>query len=101
MTIQELEKIMIENGITIRAIPKEIVSYWYIQDKGIPNCKNEIGYNKRGRALKKIVNIPKNGGKFIIKSNCDNGDIISFRGLELEYFDSIEHAIKSIQEENN
>jgi len=84
---------MVEKGITIRAIPMEIIEYWTIQDKHIPNCKNEIVY-KNDKAFEKKVKIPENGGKFIIVSNCKNGCIVRFDNCK--HFDSIEDAIKSI-----
>jgi len=103
MTIEELEKIMVEKGISIRAIPMKIVEHWSIQDKHIPHCKNEIVYIK-GKAFEKKIKIPENGGKFMIVENCGNSQMVNFKKWNRDftgpeknlYFDSIEDAIKSI-----
>jgi hypothetical protein len=104
MNIQELEKIMIEKGISIRAIPEKIINHWTIQDKDIPNCKNKIIYNENGKPFEEKITIPKNGGKFMIVENCDTYQMVNFakwnkdftRAKQNLYFDSIEEAVNSL-----
>ena len=104
MNIQELEKIMIEKGISIRAIPEKIITHWTIQDKDIPNCKNKIIYNENGKPFEEKITIPKNGGKFMIVENCGSSQMVNFKKWNRDftgpeknlYFNSIDEAIKSI-----
>jgi hypothetical protein len=105
ITIEELEKIMVEKGISIRAIPLKIVEHWTIRDKDIPNCENEIVYIK-GKAFEEKIKIPEHGGKFMIVENCNTYQMVNFKKWNKDftgpeknlYFDSIEDAIKSIQQ---
>jgi len=94
MTTQEIEQIMIEKGITVRAIPKKIISHWTIQEKNIPNCKNKIIYNEKGKPFEEKIKVPENGGKFIIVNNCGNDSLVNFKNCK--YFNSIDEAIKSL-----
>ena len=91
MTIETMQKIMIEKGITIRAIPMEVISFWTAQEKDMG--RDGVFFDGK-RYLEKKVKYPENGGKFIIQSNCGNDSQVRF--IKPVYYDTIEEAINSL-----
>ena len=99
VTVAELEKIMIEKCIAIRAMPKEVRGIYeksnfkrFSKDKKYTSC--EIKYLKDfKREMCVVKSIPKGAGKFVIEQAKSNMSDVNFHGI---YFDSIEDAVKSI-----
>ena len=94
MTVVELEKIMIEHGVTLRAIPTEVYGvYEKTHAEEFPD--GQILYLDRFKQEMVIVKrIPENAGKFIFKRNCDTASAVRFEGQR--YYDSIEEAIEAL-----
>ena len=94
MDIIELEKIMKEKGLVIRAIPNEVKSiYDAYHIKDYPNGKLEY-IPQFGREMCVIMQAPKNAGKFMIESISHTYSEVKFN--HTKYFDSIEEAINYI-----
>lgn len=93
MTIKELEKIMVENAITIKAIPNKVVSIFEKShiDKYPNGCIQYLEQYKREMLV--VETIPKNAGKFVIGKNTGNSSVVSYNGV---FFDSIEDAVDSL-----
>lgn len=95
MDLKELEKIMIEYGVVIRAIPmtvREVYAKEHI--KKYPN--GEIKYlPEYKKEMLVVIRVPQSAGKFVIESAKHTMTQIQFRGIE--YFDTIEDAIKSLK----
>ena len=90
MTIKELEQIMIQNAITIKAIPEKVVSVFekcHLAE--YPN--GSIQYlDKYKREMLVVETIPKNAGKFVIGRNTGISSVVKYEG---QFYDSIEDAI--------
>jgi len=105
MTLEQLQMIMIEKGVTIRAIPKVHKSYWTIpaytekwirriSEKENSNIVYDSNNKETCKYLEEKIEYPKNGGKFIIVSNCGSGAMVNFNNHK--YYDTIEEAIKTL-----
>ena len=94
MDIRELEKLMVDGAVTIRAIPKEVVGIYELRHRDqFPNA--EVFFDVvAGREMLRDVTIPKNAGKFIILKKCGMGSIVRFD--KPVFYDSIEEAIRNI-----
>lgn len=94
MNITELEQIMIEYGVTLRAIPSTV--YGIYEKKNAE--KYPDGEIKFLEAFKREMlitkHIPKNAGKFIFEYNCGTGDLVRFTGQN--YYNSIEEAARAL-----
>lgn len=94
MTIKELEKIMIEYGITIRAIPHYDRSTIDIRHKA--QYPNAIEYfdPRFHRNMLRTKKENCHAGEFMVVKNTDTCEIVSF--FKPKYFNSIEEAIQWI-----
>ena len=94
MTLVELEKILIEHGVALRAIPAEMYEvYEKAHAEKFPD--GQIIYLdefKRKMLVRKRT--PQNAGKFVFEYNCGTGCMVRFSGQQ--YYDSIEEAIGSL-----
>jgi len=94
-----LEKVMVEHGIVIRAIPYEHSGTLEVRHKDkYPNgivCYDE----KHGRNMLKITEKNSKGGKFIITTAGWQGTYINW-GKPVIFYDTLEQAINSIVKVN-
>lgn len=93
-SIEELNEIMIENSLTLRAIPRVRYEYYEVRHaKNYPD--GEIKYldaYKREMLIIKII--PKNAGKFIImKTPNTNATVIFYSPI---FYNNIIDAINSM-----
>ena len=90
MNVKDLEKIMAEHGLVIRAIPEKEYSVFEPQhiDK-YPNGKIQFRF---GRELLVVEETPLHAGKFIIESQRNSLTAVSFK--KDKFYDSIEEAVK-------
>jgi hypothetical protein len=104
--LKTLERLMIERGLTIRAIPKEYKETWSKYADNCNECKRNKDNDKKmnrtcvmefnnNKEFCVFTRKPKNGGKFLIVDNCGNGSMIRFDGKK--YFDSINDIIEDLQ----
>lgn len=95
MEINELQSIMIKHGVTIRAIPNEIVSTY--EARHVDHFpEGQIYYDKHlKRGMLRVVKIPKYAGKFIMVKNCGTGGIVAFS--KPKFYNSIEEAISELE----
>jgi len=94
MTIKELEKIMIEQGVILRAIPLKIHHVYADCDISL-HPDGRLEYHKEYKREMTIVDsIPKNAGKFVIESEECTGAMARFYGKKL--YDNIEDAIADL-----
>jgi hypothetical protein len=94
MDIIELEKLMKEKGLVIRAIPHEVKNIYdscHIND--FPNAKLEY-ISQFGREMCVVMQSPKHAGKFMVESAMHTYMDVRFR--HAEYFDTIQDAINYI-----
>lgn len=94
MDIKELEEIMIEHGVVLRAIPKKVRGVYekYHADE-FPNGTIEYLEDFK-REMLVVWSIPKNAGKFTFECEKHTGSTVKFRGKK--FFDSIEEAVKDL-----
>lgn len=97
MTMQELEKIMVEYGIVIRAIPHYNTRTVEVLHKDIYPDAVEYFDPIFNRKMLKITNINHHGGKFIITRKTDTAQKVSF--YKPIYFDSVEDAMNEFLED--
>lgn len=92
MDIKELEKIMIEHGLVIRAVPKKVRSVFEKQhiDK-FPDGKIEY-LERYKREVLVVDQVPKNAGKFIIE--CAESACATIRFSGEKFYDSVEEAVE-------
>lgn len=94
MDVLELEKIMKEKGLVIRAIPNEvkcIYDKYHIKD--FPEGKLEY-IEQFGRMMCVVMQAPKNAGKFMVESAMHTYYDVKFN--HSQYFDTIQDAINYI-----
>ena len=94
MDITVLQRIMIKHGVSIRAIPSEVISIHEVRhiDK-YPN--GHIYYDEYlKRDMLRVKRIPKYAGKILIVKNCGTNETIKFS--KPKYYDSIEEAINEL-----
>jgi hypothetical protein len=97
MDLKELEKLMVEHGLVIRAIPYEKTSVFEIRHK--KDYPNAVVFYSAARKCEMIRVTEKNqqGGKFIIAQKSDQGRVMAgFEwGKPTIFYDTIEQAVKS------
>lgn len=95
MTIEQLEGIMQEYGIVLRAIPKKTFEVYESCHKDrFPDGKIQY-LESYGRDCLVVERIPKHAGEFLIESVKGTGSMVWFQG---RFFPSIEDAITAIVE---
>lgn len=95
MTIQELEQIMIENAVTIKAIPKKVISV-FEKSHLVEYPNGRIQYLEAyKREMLVVETIPKNAGKFVIGMNTGNSSVVRYEG---KFYGSIEEAVADLIE---
>jgi len=97
MTIQELEKIMVQYGVAIRAIPQTVISVYeasHIDQYPEGHLEFLEGY---GREMLIVQKTPHKAGKFVIIP--DNGTSTSVSFACEPFYDSIEDAVDALLEE--
>ena len=93
MSMQELEKIMIEYGIVLRAIPLYHTSTYEVRHKDHYPEGVEYFDPRFKRNMLKVKKANYHGGKFIITRMTDTVQTIPF--YKPRYFDSIEEAVNA------
>ena len=93
MTIQELERDMVEYGIVIRAIPHYNTSTVEVRHKDIYPEGVEYFDPRFNRKMLKVTKTNHHGGKYIITKQTDTGQMVSF--YNPRYFDSVEDAVNA------
>jgi len=90
------ENFMIKHGAIIRAIPYERTSILEVRHKDkFPD--GTLYYDETfGRDMLKITRKNSQGGKFIITTCTDQGEVIRNWGKPVIFYDSIEQAIASL-----
>jgi len=98
MDVSELQKIMIDNGVAIRAIPREVVSICETRHKDkFPD--GQVYYDEVAkRDMLRVIRIPQFAGKFIIVKGCGMGENVRFS--KPRFFDSIDEAVKALEEKS-
>lgn len=105
LTIEKLEKLMVEHGIVIRAIPYEHVDVLEISHKDKhPGC--EVYFDEIcNREMIKVTKKNSKGGKFIVTTEATQGTKILGWGKKsrewgkknpVGFYDTIEEAIASL-----
>lgn len=93
MNMQELEKVMVEYGIVIRAIPYYHMSTFEVQHKDRYPEGIEYFDPRYNRNMLKVKKANHHGGKFIIAQQTDTSQMVPF--YKVRYFDSIEDAVNA------
>lgn len=96
MDLKELERLMIEHGLVIRAIPCETTRILEAYHKdNYPD--GVVYYDERfKRDMLKVTKKNSQGGKFIITQKPTQDTIINYWGKPVVFYDSIEEAVNSI-----
>ena len=94
MTMQELERLMVEYGIVIRAIPHYHTSTIDVRHKG--QYPEEVEYfdPRFNRNMLMIKEANHHGGKFMITKMTFTGGTVPF--YDPKYYDSIEEAVNAL-----
>lgn len=97
MNIQELEKIMIEHGVIIRAITPYHISVYEVRHKDkYPNAEEYYDERfKRNMIRVKTEHSNDVAGKFIIETMEDTSSTVKF--YKPVFYNSIEEAIQSLK----
>ena len=94
MNTVELGQIMIEYGVTLRAIPAEVYGV-YEKGHAAEFPDGQIVYLEEFKREMLITkHVPPNAGKFLFEYKCSTGNLVKFGGKE--YFNSIEDAAEAI-----
>lgn len=89
--LKQLQNIMIDNALSIRAIPKTVRDVVELRHKDkypgghveyIDSFKREMWVYER---------CPRHGGQFVVENNCGTGSMIRFSGKR--YYNSLEEVI--------
>lgn len=93
-TLEDLQKIMVSNGLTIRAIPvKRRIVVELRHKNDFPNGTLQyLEEFKREMWVEERKNI--HGGQFIVESNCGTNATIHFSGKK--FYSSLEELIEDI-----
>ena len=94
MDIKELEKMMVEHGLVLRAIPMKVTHVFdtYHADK---YPQGTIKYMEEyGREMVVVEKVPENAGKFVVEQVRNTGRTVRFK--EDRFFDSIEDIVTNI-----
>lgn len=94
MNMQELERVMVEYGIVIRAIPHYDTSTIEVQHKEQYPEAVEYFDPRFNRNMLRVKKANHHGGKFIITKMTFTGGMVSF--YDPKYYDSIEEAVKTL-----
>lgn len=95
LTMKELERILIQNGASIRAIPMEELAICEVRHKDQFPDAEVVYLEEYGREMLVERKVPKMAGKFVIEPNCGTSSTILFHGKQ--FFDSIEDAVRSLE----
>jgi len=96
MKISEIEQMMIEYGVTLRAIPLKVRSIYEVtQADRFPEGK-VVYLEKFKREMLIVERVPQNAGKFVFESNCGTVSTVHF--CNEVYYDSIEEVINALRE---
>ena len=92
MDLVSFEKLMAKHGAVIRAIPKEVTSIFETRHKShYPN--GEIIYlEKFKRKMIVVKTVPKDAGKFLLKTQNDLNSTVKFDGKSC--FDSLQDIVE-------
>jgi len=94
MDIKALEKIMVEHGVVLRAIPMKVTEISEVRhQKRFPNARIEY-LESFQREMLIIERTPQNAGRFIFEANQRTGDFVKFYAEK--FYDSIEEAIEDL-----
>lgn len=96
MDIKELERLMVANGIVLRAIPDKIVKVYEKEDKEkFPD--GTVKYiDAFRREMLVVEQVPKYAGTFVTECVQNTMSMVKFSGKV--FYDSIEDAMKCYQE---
>lgn len=92
MSLNRLQEIMVEKGLSIRAIPKTIRGTVELRHK------NEFpqGHSEYLEPFKREMWVyeehPKIGGKFVVESKCGTSSMVRFIGKR--FYNSLEEILK-------
>jgi hypothetical protein len=94
MDTQALERIMIQRGLVIRAIPSKVTSV--CEARHIDSFpQGTIRYMEQFKRDMLIVErVPRHAGKFIIECDQGTGALVRFSGKQ--YYDTIEDALDAV-----
>lgn len=97
MTMEELEKTMVEHGAVLRAVPLKTVSIFEPCHKDkYPDGR--IRYvEELGREMLVVERIPEHAGKFMVETARHTSPIVYFTK---RYFDHIEDAVEALASGN-
>lgn len=104
MTLADLEKLMIEKGVTIRTIPYKIKGVYdvchYAKFVNKPNvcsaqCVYLPEYKREMLVVYELVN-EKYAGKFLVECTCGTGSSVHFSAKK--YYNTLEEAVASLIE---
>lgn len=93
MTIEELEKLMQEHGLVIRAIPKKVRMVCHPADQNNYPDGRVRYLEEYGRPMLVRESVPENAGKFLIESARTTDPSIHFQGT---CFDTLEDALNAV-----
>ncbi|MBQ3011261.1 MAG: hypothetical protein IJA20_02925 [Methanocorpusculum sp.] len=94
MDIKELEEIMVEHGVVLRAIPMKVTGIYEVRHrKQFPNARVEYLEDFK-REMLIDERVPINAGKFIFESNQGTGNMVKFYANR--FYDSIEDAMDGL-----
>lgn len=94
MTIEQLEEFMVNHGLVIRAIPKEITHIYeahYAQK--YPNGK-VIYMEQYKREMLLVTEVPANAGKFVVSAALHTDSDIRFHP---PFFSSIKELVEYVE----
>ena len=96
--LEHLQNIMVENALSVRAIPKTVREVVELRHKD----KYPGGYVEYIDSFKREMWVyekyPKHGGQFVVESKCGVGSMIRFSGKR--YYNSLEEVINDFTEHN-
>lgn len=94
MDIKDLEKIMVEHGVVLRAIPMKVTGIYETRhQKKFPNARVEYLEDFK-REMLIDERVPINAGRFIFEANQGTGSLVKFYAKK--FYDSIEEAIEDL-----
>lgn len=95
MTIEELEELMINRGLVIRAIPKEITHIYEVHyAKRYPN--GTVKYMEEyKREMLLVTEVPENAGKFVMNAKSNTETTVKFHP---PFFSSIKELVEYVEQ---
>lgn len=89
--LEHLQNIMIENALSVRAIPKAVRDVVELRHKDkYPGGRVEY-IDSFKREMWVYERYPRHGGQFVVESKCGTGSMIRFSGKR--YYNSLEEVI--------